>query len=158
MSGFHLRATGDRWREGIVVIAIVVPVVMKWVDEWPADITLGPEQNIYSRRLQERSENERTMGEGERKIADDKWVGASYTMATDQSTLGHPPLVRVLGLSSSLLPSHSHLHARSKATTPKFGPAGLSTIEGRRIYFDDDFSGRISTRLFLFLTISFFTF
>lgn len=67
MPGFHLRATGNRWKEGIVVIAVVVLVVMKWVDEWPADITLGPEQNIYSRRPQ-RSENGGRRKEGKRKL------------------------------------------------------------------------------------------
>lgn len=93
MRGFHLRATGNCWRERIVVIAVVVLVVMKWVDEWPADITLGPEQNIYSRRPQRDPRTEEDGSGRGRKIADNEWVGAPYTMTTDQSTLGRPPLV-----------------------------------------------------------------
>lgn len=62
MPGFHLRAAGNRRRGRIVVIAIVVPLVMKRVDEWPADVSLGDQNeiHIYSRRhtVRERSERE----------------------------------------------------------------------------------------------------
>lgn len=121
MSGFHLRATGNRWRKGIVVIAVVVLVVMKWVDEWPADITLGPEQNIYSRRLQIRERRKKR--KGERKI-----VGrvSWSTLYDDHGSIYS--CSSTLGPSSWSLfffrPSHPYpLHAWSKAKPQSSAPS-----------------------------------
>lgn len=122
---------------------------MKWVDEWPADISLGDRNEIHV-YFRGHIAREKRKGSWEKKreeeMLDSEEVGVFCTIATDQSTLSRSPLARTLGLFSPPPP----LFFIPIFTPPRLQPpspahAGLSTpVQGRRIYSDEDFSGRNS--------------